>query len=113
MTEPTRPDAIGVFTDDPDDFDALYAELRGVPGIRVDPMLAPIEPGAQGSTTDLITVALSSGAATAFLQIIKTLLESRGPSFVLKLRRGKDRLEISADNLDEAMPAIKELLGGP
>jgi len=96
-----------------DDFDVLYAELRGVPGVLVRAVPAPVEPGDQGSALDLLTVALSGGAVTAFLEIIRTLLESRGPAFVLKLRCGKDRLEVSADNLDEVLPLIKELLGGP
>ena len=95
-----------------DDFDALYAELRGVPGIAVEAAPGPLQPGEQGSVLDLLTVACSGGAITVFLQIIKTLLESRGPGFVLKLRHGKTRLEISADNIDEALPALKELLGG-
>jgi hypothetical protein len=47
-----------------------------------------------------------------FLQIIKTLLDSRGPSFVLKMRRGEDRLEVTSDNIDDVVPVIKEMPGG-
>ena len=54
-----------------DDFDVLYAELRGVPDIAVQAVPSPVE-----------------------------------------LRRGRDRLEITADNLDEALPLIEELMGG-
>ncbi|WP_034267997.1 effector-associated constant component EACC1 [Actinospica robiniae] len=97
---------------DLDDFDALYAELRGIPGIALEAVPAPVEPGEQGSVLDLLTVACSGGAITVFLEIIKTLVESRGPSFTLKLRRGRNRLEISADNLDEVLPLVKELLDG-
>jgi hypothetical protein len=97
---------------DADDFDALHVELRGVPGIEVEAVTAPVQPGEQGSAVDLLTVALSGGAVTAFLQIVKTVLESRGPGFVLKLRRGKERLEITADTVEEALPVLEELLRG-
>jgi hypothetical protein len=106
-------ETVEVWCDIPDDFDALYGELRGVAGITVQPVAAPVEPGEQGSVLDLLTVACSGGAITVFLQIIKTLLDSRGPSFVLKIRSGKDRLEITCNNIDDAAPVIKELLGGP
>jgi hypothetical protein len=52
------------------------------------------------------------GAITVVLQIVKALVESRGPKFRLKIRRGKDRLEVTADNLDEVLPLLEELLGG-
>lgn len=91
----------------------MYAALRGVPGVSVEATPAPLEPGEQGSALDLLTVALSGGAVTAFLQIIKTLLDSHGPGFVLKVRRGRDRLEITADNAEQALAALQELLGGP
>jgi hypothetical protein len=57
-------------------------------------------------------VGLSSGAVTAFLQIIKVLAESRGPKFSLKIRQGKNRLEVTADNIDEVLPVIRELIDG-
>ena len=97
---------------DPDDFDALYAELRGVAGITLEAVSAPVQAGEQGSALDLLTVACSGGAITVFLQIIKTLIESRGPGFRLKIRRGGDQLEVSAESLDEVLPLIKELLDG-
>jgi Effector Associated Constant Component 1 len=96
-----------------EDLEALYAELRGMPGIAVRAVSAPTRPGDQGAVVDLLTVACSGGAFTALLQVVKTLLESRGPGFVLKVRRGRDRLEITAENAEEALPLIKELLGGP
>jgi hypothetical protein len=93
--------------------EAVYAALRGVPGIRVDAAPAPPEQGEQGTALELLTVALSGGAVTAFLQIIKTLVDSRGSGFVLKVRRGRERLEITADNAEQALAALRELLGGP
>jgi hypothetical protein len=104
---------VEIWSDDPDDFDALYTELRGVGGITVEAVPAPMEPSEQGSVVDLLTVACSGGAITVFLQIIKTLLDSRGPSFALKMRRGKDRLEITSDSIDDVAPLIKELLNEP
>lgn len=93
--------------------EAVYAALRGVSGVRVDAVPASVEPGEQGAALDLFTVALSSGAVTAFLQIVKTLVGSRGPGFVLKVRRGRERLEITAADAEQALPALREMLGGP
>ena len=104
--------SIEISTEDPDDFDALYAELRGVQGILVEAVASPAQPGEQGSVLDLLTVACSGGAITVFLQIVKVLAESRRSTFELKIRRGKDRLEVSADNVDDVLPLIKELLDG-
>jgi hypothetical protein len=70
-------------------------------------------PGDQGAAFDVLTVALSSGAITALLQIIKVIAESRGPKFSLKIRQGKNKLEVKADNVDEVIPAIRDLLEGP
>jgi hypothetical protein len=99
--------------DGPERAEAVYAALRGVRGISVDAAPAPLEPGEQGSALELLTVALSGGAVTAFLQIVKTLLDSHGPGFVLKVRRGRDRLEVTADNAEQGLAALRELLGGP
>jgi hypothetical protein len=96
-----------------DDLEAFYAELRGVPGIVVTPVPAPVVRGDQGALVDVLMVACTSGAITALLQIVNTLLESRGPGFRLKIRRGKDRLEITADDAEEGLAALKELLDGP
>lgn len=98
--------------DDAEGVETVYAELRGVPGVRVDASPAPLEPGDQGSALELLTVALSGGAVTAFLQIVKTLVESRGPGFVFKVRRGRERLEITADNAEQALAALREMLDG-
>lgn len=97
---------------DPDDLDALYDELRGVAGLSVEGGSAPAEPGEQGPVLEFLTVACSGGAITVFLQIIKTLAESRGPKFSLKIRRGRDRLEVTADNVDDVLPVIRKLLDG-
>lgn len=112
MTSIVDPSSWELSTEDADDFDALYAELRGLPGIIVQAVPSPGEPGEQGSVVDLLTVAFSGGAVTVFLEIIKMLVESRGPSFRMRIRRGKDRVEISADDLDEVLPILKELMGG-
>jgi hypothetical protein len=103
---------IEVSAGDPEDFDALLGELRGVAGIVVRPVPVPSGPGEQGSVVDLLTVACSGGAITVFLQIIKTLVESRGPGFRLRIRRGRDRLEITAADVDEALPMLRDLLDG-
>lgn len=95
---------------DPDDFDVLYAELRGFPGLAVEAVAAPVSEGEQGSAMDFLTVACSGGAITAALQLFKAVVESRGPSFSLKMRRGKDRVEINASNIEEMLPVLKELL---
>jgi hypothetical protein len=97
----------------PEDFDALYTELQGVSGLTVTPVPAPAGPGEQGSIVDLLTVACSGGALTVFLEIVRSLVGSRGPGFVLKVRRGKDRLEITAENADEVLPLIAKMLDGP
>lgn len=112
MTEHTGSvtSAAEVRADDPDDFDEIYAGLRGVPGITVTSVPALAVPGEQGTALDVLTVALSSGALTAFLQIIQVLAESRGPKFRMKIRRGKNRLEVTADNLDEVLPLLRELM---
>jgi Effector Associated Constant Component 1 len=105
-------DAVELSAAFPEDFDALYSELRGVSGLTVSAVPAPAEPGEQGSIVDLLTVACSGGALTVFLEIIRSLAASRGPGFVLKVRRGKDRLEITAENADEVLPLIAKLLDG-
>jgi hypothetical protein len=98
--------------EDPGDWEALYEELRGVPGARVETVAAPVAQGEQGPVLEFLTVACSGGAITVVLQIVKALVESRGPKFSLKIRRGKDRLEITAENIDEALPLLKDMLGG-
>lgn len=100
-------------TDDLDDLEMLYNELYGMPGIAVDAASSPLEPGDQGAVMDFLTVACSGGAITVLLQIIRTLVESRDPRFALKARCGKDRIEIKAANLEEALPAIRALIDGP
>ncbi len=101
-----------VWADAAEDLDDLYAELRGVPGITVEAMSAPVQPGEQGAGLELLVVALSSGSITAFLQIIRTLAEAKGPKFTLSIRRGKNQLKITANNFDEVEPVIRKLFGG-
>lgn len=59
-----------IWAESPEDTDELYNALRGVAGITVTAVVPPSDPGEQGATLDMLTVALSSGAVTAFLQII-------------------------------------------
>jgi len=113
MAENVAPAQIEVWADNPEDVDDLYAELCGVANITVEAVPAFIAPGDQGVALDLLTVALSSGAVTAFLRIIKTLAEAKGPKFVLRIRRGKNQLKITANNFDEVEATIRKLLGGP
>jgi hypothetical protein len=112
MRENDTPDPIEVWADDPDDTDELYAELRGVVGITLAAVPAPTAPGEQGAALDLFTVALSSGAVTAFLQIIKTVAEAKRTKLVLNIRRGKNQLKITADNFDAVEPLVRRLFGG-
>jgi Effector Associated Constant Component 1 len=113
MTDNIVPAEVELTADSPDDIDEVYDGLRGVPGITVTAVPTPGAPGDQGAVLDVLMVALSSGAVTAFLQIIKVLAESRGPKFSLKIRRGRNKLEVTADNVDEVLPVIRELLEGP
>jgi hypothetical protein len=112
MHEQAANGAIEVWADDPDDFDALYGELRGTPGLSMEAVPAAVQPGEQGSTLDFLMVAVSSGAVTVFLEIVKALIDSRGPSFILKVRRGRNRLEVTSDNFDEVAPVLRKLLDG-
>ncbi len=112
MTENAVPAEVEVTADNPEVIDEVYGELRGVPGITVTAVPVPAVPGEQGAALDVLMVALSSGAVTAFLQIIKVLAESHGPKFSLKIRQGKNRLEVTADNIDEVLPVIRELIDG-
>lgn len=110
MTDYTVPAEVELAADSLDDLDELYAELRGAPGIAVTAVPAPAVAGEQGAAVEVLIVALSSGAVTTFLQIIRVLAESHGPKFSLKIRHGKNRLEVTADNLDEVLPVIRELM---
>ena len=96
--------------DDIDDLDVLHNELRGTPGLTVEAVPAPIADGEQGSVLDFLTVACTGGAITAALQLVRSLVESRGPKFSLKVRRGKNRIEINAANIEEILPILRELL---
>ena len=104
--------AVEFVVDDMDDFDVLFNELRGTPGISVEAVAAPMVGGEQGSALDFLTVACSGGAVTAALQLIRSVIESRGPKFSLKVRRGKDRIEINTSNIEEMLPLLKEMLDG-
>lgn len=112
MTEDIAAAEIEIRAGSREDAGDVYAALRGSPGITVRAVPAATLPGEQGVALDVLMVGLSSGAVTAFLQIVKTLAESRGPKFVLKIRRGKDRLEVTADNVEEVIPILRELMRG-
>jgi hypothetical protein len=111
MTDNSAAAGIEIWADDPDGTDELYVELRGVAGITMEAVPASTTLGEQGAAVDLLAVALSSGAVTALLQIIKTLVEAKGPKFVLRIRRGRNQLKITADNFDEIAPTIRRLFG--
>lgn len=111
MTADTTSTSAEIWADDPEDAEELYAELSGVSGITVEAVSAPVQPGEQGAALDVLIVSLSSGAVTAFLQIVKTMLDAKGPKFVLSIRRGKDHLKITADNFDEVEPTLRKLFG--
>jgi hypothetical protein len=110
--ERVRAGEVEVRAGDADDLDAVYAELRGVAGITAEMIPAQAEPGDQGSVADLLTVACTSGAVTAFLQVIKALADSRGPAFRLRVRRGRQRVEITAQDPEKGLAALKDLLDG-
>lgn len=109
MSSEDAADLVEFSAEDADDFDSLHGELQGVPGIAVRAVSTPPAPGEQGAMLDFLTVACSGGAITVLLEIIKDLLASRGPHFVLRLRRGRTRLEVTADTVDEMLPLIKQL----
>ena len=101
--------------DSPDDIDEVYDGLRGVPGITVTAVPGPTAPGDQGAALDVLTAALSGGAVTTFLQIIMVIAKSRGPKFSLKIRLGKNKIEVTGDNcdnIDELLPVIRGLIEG-
>src|SRR5580692_1773863 len=100
MTDNTAFAEVELTADSPDDIDEVYDGLRGIPGITVTAVPGPTAPGDQGAAIDVLMVALSSGAVTTFLKIIKVIAESRGPKFSLKMRLGKNRVEVTGD-IDE------------
>jgi hypothetical protein len=95
-----------------EDLEATHAELQGKPGINVMSKYPAIDAGEQGGAIELLTVALSGGGGTAFVKLITLLVESRGSSFTLTIRRGKTKVELRADNASEALPLIKEMIDG-
>ena len=101
--------AVEIRAGSPEDLDAVYDELRGTPGLRLRAVPAPGVAGEQGSALDFVTVACSGGAITVLLQVVKALVESRGPGITLKFRRGEDRLEITAKNVDDVLPVLENL----
>ncbi|MFE9612355.1 hypothetical protein [Streptomyces sp. NPDC006012] len=101
--------AVEIRAGNPADLDAVYEELRGVPGIHLRAGSAPAAPGDQGSALEFVTAACSGGAITILLQIVKTLVESRGSQVTLKFRRGEDRLEVTAASVDEILPLLENL----
>lgn len=102
-------DGIELQSDEEDDLDALYRELRGTPGLRVQAVAAHGVAGEQGSALELVTVACSGGALTVLLQIVKAVVESRGPRMAVKVRRGNVRIEVTADNVEQVLPLIESL----
>ncbi|GAA3238001.1 hypothetical protein ACFO1B_27555 [Dactylosporangium siamense] len=111
------PDLLGhgieLRAEDPDDLDYVYGELRGAPGVSVEAKHSPAEAGDQGWELELLLVACSSGAVASLLQLLRALVESRGPKFVLKVQGRGQQLEIKADTVEEALPLLREMLGEP
>ena len=68
-------------------------------------------PGEQGWLADLLTVACTSGAVTALLQIIKTVAVSQRPKF-REVRRTQEQLEITARDADKGLAALRDMLDG-
>jgi hypothetical protein len=112
MTAPSAAIHVEVEAGDLEDLEALYSAFRGVPRITARFTAPPAEGHELGAVADILTVALTSGALTTFLQILKTLAESRGPAFQLKIRKGKDKVEISARDPEDGLEALKDLLDG-
>lgn len=108
----TDDDRLELVTDDPDDLFALYDELRVAPGIRVDAVPGTPAPGEQGAAVDLLSVALSGGGLAAMVKLLTVYAKTRGPVFRLKIRRGGDTFELTAENAEEARKVIGELLRG-
>ncbi|MGW4565865.1 effector-associated constant component EACC1 [Streptomyces sp. NPDC004561] len=102
-------EAVEIRSGHPDDLDAVYDELRGVTGLRVRGVPVAAAPGEQGSVLEFVTVACSGGAITILFQIVKTLVESRGSGITLTFRRGEDRLEVTAKNVEEVLPLLEKL----
>lgn len=98
---------------EPGDLEAAYKVLRGKQGIDPEFVTATPEPGYLGGVAEVLTVALSTGAVTAFLQLITALVKSRGPAVKLNIRRGKDKVEISSDSVEEGLSLLREITRGP
>jgi len=107
-----RTSAVEISAEDSRDLLAVYRELRGQSGIEVAAESAPEVPGEQGAAIELLTVALSGGAVASLIDLVRAFVESRGPAFKLTFRNGKQKLDIQADNLDEAEPLLRQLLDG-
>lgn len=91
------------------EFNAVYTRLCGAPGLRVTVPTATAD-GTQGGEIELITVAFT--AAAGLFKLLTAIVESRGPAFKLTIRQGRNKVELTADNVEEVAPALKELLGG-
>jgi len=73
-----------VETDDIADLEFLQEELRAVAGIRVGAVGSEPVLGEEGAALDFLTVALSAGGGlTALIDLLRAVVESRGPAFRL------------------------------
>jgi hypothetical protein len=104
--------SVQLLFDDADDAAVFYDELRGVPGVFVEAISAPNEPGEQGGVVEMLSAAVAGGAIPAALNLVQALVESRRDGFVLKARDGKRKVEITADNAQEALEVVREMLDG-
>ncbi|MEY9931224.1 hypothetical protein ABH926_005873 [Catenulispora sp. GP43] len=96
----------------PDDLDAVYRELRGKEGISVTPTSAQTEPGYMGGVSDALIVGFTEGGAVALLEMVRTLVKSRGSRFKLKIRKGDTTIKITTGDADEALALLRELISG-
>jgi hypothetical protein len=80
------PGVVEFAADDIEDFEALYGELCGMPGVEVAAVSSSIAEGEQGAVLEFLTVACSGGAVSALLQLLTALVESRGPRFTATRR---------------------------
>lgn len=101
---------IEVSAADPEDLDALFEELRGVPGVRLEALSQPAAPGDLGAVTETLGIVFAGGGGTALIKLITAVIESRGPHFSLEFRHRRTKVKITADNVEEMLPLLKELL---
>ena len=93
------------------DLGAFQDRLRRVPGVAVSRTAA--EPGeGELGVLDVITAVGSSSGLVALIGIIPAYLQSRRPGTTVKVKTKDKTVQITAQNLAEAMRAAEKLLNG-